>query len=65
MIKGYLTTGEVAERLGVTVGRVRQLVAEKRLPAVKVGRDNLIQEKHLAKIQTYGKAGRPRKEIKQ
>ncbi len=64
MIKGYLTTNEVAERLGVTVGRVRQFVAEKRLPATKIGRDNLIAEKHLSKIQIYGKVGRPKKEVK-
>lgn len=34
-----LTTKQAAERLGVTTRRVRQLIEEKRLRAVKVGRD--------------------------
>lgn len=61
MLKGYLTTKEVAERLGVTVGRVQQLIAENRLPAVKVGRDNLVSEADL-KLVEVRKIGRPLKD---
>lgn len=35
----YLTTGEVADRLGVSRRRVRQFIEAKRLPAEKFGRD--------------------------
>ena len=65
MIDGYLTTKEVAEKKGVTVGRIQQLVADGILPAQKVGRDNLIKESDLDKVKTYGKAGRPKKENKE
>ena len=65
MIEGYLTTKEVAEKLGVTVGRIRQLVAENRLNALKVGQTNLIKEIDLANVQERKRTGRPKKEIKQ
>jgi excisionase family DNA binding protein len=58
MLEGYLTTKEVAERLGISVGRVKQLVAEKRLPAVKVGHTNLIKEDDLIQIKDR-QNGRP------
>jgi excisionase family DNA binding protein len=61
MIDGYLTTRQAAEKLGVTIGRIQQLVAEKKIKAQKVGRDNLIKEADLDSIKTYGKAGRPPK----
>lgn len=60
MLEGYLTTKEVAEKLGVSVGRVKQLVAEKRLPAVKVGHTNLIKENDLKLVETR-QNGRPSK----
>jgi excisionase family DNA binding protein len=60
MLEGYLTTKEVAEKLGVSVGRVKQLVAEKRLPAVKVGHTNLIKEKDLKLVEDR-QNGRPPK----
>ncbi|MGI8468838.1 MAG: excisionase family DNA-binding protein [Pyrinomonadaceae bacterium] len=65
MIKGYLTTQEAAEKLGVSGGRIRQLVAEKRLNAVKVGQTNLIKESALKLAQDRKRAGRPRKETRQ
>lgn len=65
MIEGYLTTKEVAEKLGVTVGRIRQLVAENRLNALKVGQTNLIKEIDLANVQERKRTGRPKKEVKQ
>ncbi len=55
----YLTTKQVAEKLGVSVGRVQQLVAEKRLPAVKMGRDNFIKECDLELVKDR-KNGRPK-----
>jgi excisionase family DNA binding protein len=59
----WLTTGEAAERLGVTVGRVHQFIREKRLPAEKKGRDYLINERDLAKVEDR-KTGRPPKKGK-
>lgn len=55
-----LTTKEVAERLGVTVKRVQQLIAAGRLPAEKMGRDYFIKEADL-KLVADRKPGRPRK----
>ncbi len=60
MLEGYLTTKEVAEELGVSVGRIKQLVAEKRLPAIKVGNTNLIKEADLNLIKDRPN-GRPPK----
>ena len=45
-----LTTGEAAERLGVTVQRVHQFIRDERLPARKLGRDYLIDEEDLKRI---------------
>ena len=53
-----LTTREVADLLGVTVGRVHQFIREGRLPAEKKGRDYLINEKDLKLVQDR-KQGRP------
>lgn len=59
MISGLLTTKEVSEKLGVTVGRVRQMVADGQLPATKIGRDNFIKETDL-KLVKERKVGRPK-----
>jgi excisionase family DNA binding protein len=56
-----LTTKEAAERLGVSVTRVQQLILAKRLPAEKMGRDYFIQEDDL-KLVADRKRGRPRKD---
>lgn len=61
MVDGYLTTKEAAERLGVSVGRVKQFVAEKRLPAEKVGHTNLIKESDLQLVSDR-QTGRPAKQ---
>ena len=53
-----LTTQQAAERLGVSASRVRQLIIAGRLPAIKLGRDNLIREADLRLIEDR-KAGRP------
>jgi excisionase family DNA binding protein len=55
-----LTTPEAAERLGVTVTRVQQLIAAGRLPAQKRGRDYFINEDDLKLIE-HRKPGRPSK----
>ncbi len=59
-LEGFLTTKEVAEKLGVTVGRVQQFIAEGRLPATKVGQTNLVKESDL-KLVKNRKTGRPSK----
>jgi excisionase family DNA binding protein len=55
-----LTTKQAAERLGVTVTRVQQLIAAGRLPAQKMGRDFFIKEDDLKLVEDR-KPGRPRK----
>jgi excisionase family DNA binding protein len=55
-----LTTKQAAERLGVTVTRVQQLIAAGRLPAEKMGRDYFIKEDDLQLVADR-KPGRPRK----
>lgn len=59
-LEGFLTTKEVAEKLGVSVGRVQQLVAEGRLPATKIGQTNLVKEADLKLVENR-KTGRPPK----
>lgn len=61
MIDGYLTAKEAAEKLGVSDGRIRQLIAEKRLPTVKVGNSNLIKETDLELVKERKRTGRPPK----
>jgi excisionase family DNA binding protein len=61
MLEGYLTTKEAAEKLSVSEGRIRQFVAEGRLPAIKVGQTNLVKESDLSLIADR-KTGRPPKE---
>jgi excisionase family DNA binding protein len=55
-----LTTPEVADRLGITVTRVQQMIAAGRLPAEKMGRDYFIKEDDLKLVENR-KAGRPPK----
>jgi excisionase family DNA binding protein len=55
-----LTTPEAAERLGITVARVQQLIWKGRLPAQKIGRDYVINEDDL-KLVAERKPGRPAK----
>ncbi len=57
----YLTAKQVAEKLGVTAGRVRQLVAENRLPATKFGNSLMILESDLDLVRERKKTGRPPK----
>jgi excisionase family DNA binding protein len=56
-----LTTQQVAEKLGVTAGRVRQMIVDGQLPAIKMGRDNFIKESDLRLVESR-KVGRPPKQ---
>ncbi len=57
-----LGTKEAAKKLGVSLRRVQQLIELGTLPAQRIGRDYLIQEKDLSKVTIYGKPGRPAKD---
>lgn len=57
---GLLTTLEAAKRLGVTAGRIRQMIVDGQLPATKMGRDNFIKESDLRLVENR-KVGRPPK----
>jgi len=58
-----LTTKQAAKALRVNDSRVRQLILSGRLPAIKFGRDWIIQKKDLKKVENR-KPGRPKKERK-
>lgn len=55
-----LTTSDAASRLGVTVQRIHQFIADGRLPAQKVGRDYIISDEDLKLVEDR-KPGRPPK----
>lgn len=55
------STKEVAEKLGVSIRRIQQMITEGTLAANKVGRDFIILEKDLETVTVYGKPGRPLK----
>lgn len=59
-----LTTNQAAEYLGVTPSRIRQLILEERLPATKIGRDQLIKNSDLRKFANVPRhrTGRPPQE---
>jgi excisionase family DNA binding protein len=56
----FLSTQQVAEKLGIDVSGVRRLILSGKLPATKVGRDHLIREEDLALVAER-KPGRPKK----
>jgi excisionase family DNA binding protein len=58
-----ISTAEAAKRLGVTQSRVQKMIAAKRLKAIKVGREWLIDPKDLEAVKDR-KVGRPRKSRK-
>jgi excisionase family DNA binding protein len=51
MGKEYLTTEEAAARLGVTVGRVRQMIVDGSLPTERFGRAHMISNAALKEAQ--------------
>jgi len=59
-IEGYLTTSEVAERLNVSVSRVKNLIKLDRLHPIKLGKVNLFK---LEEVENFTRleVGRPPK----
>jgi excisionase family DNA binding protein len=59
----FLSVAETAERLGLTRSRVNQLISKGVLPATRVGRSFMINERDLnsAKERNTKKTGRPPK----
>jgi excisionase family DNA binding protein len=62
LLRGYLTTGKVAEKLNISRERVRQLVVQKKLPALLIGGIYFIDPKDLKLVKDRGKPG-PKKKI--
>ncbi len=58
-----LTTKDAASALGVNDSRVRQLILAGQLPAMKLGRDWVIEERNLKKVENRRKPGRPKKAV--
>jgi excisionase family DNA binding protein len=57
-----LTTKEAAERMGVSTRRVQAMIKAGRLSASKMGRDWVIYEAEVERVeQQQRKPGRPRK----
>lgn len=60
-MKGYVTTQEAAEKLGVSVRRVVALINSGDLPSSRVGRSHVIKESDLKLVEDR-KPGRPPKD---
>ena len=60
IVMNYLTTKETAEKLGVSTGRIRQMVIAGQLHAEKFGRELMISEIDIKAVRNR-KTGRPRK----
>lgn len=62
-MKGYLTTKQAAERLNVVSSRIRRMILDGVIRAEKFGRDNVISEAEIKRIEKLDrKAGRPKKD---
>ncbi len=59
----YLTTKETADKLGVSTGRVRQMVLAGQLHAEKFGRDLMINEIDIKEVSNR-KTGRPKNAVR-
>jgi excisionase family DNA binding protein len=62
-MEGFLTTKQVAERLNVSMRRVRALIESGRLPSQQLGRDHFIRKEDL-NLVAVRKPGRPPKQRK-
>jgi len=60
-MEGYLTTGEAAKKLGVSIRRVVALINSGDLPSSRIGRSHIIKETDLRFVENR-KPGRPPKE---
>lgn len=65
MIKGYLTTQQVADLHGVTKGRVVQWIQEGELPAEKVNQIWLIKVEDAKNYERKPIPGRPANECQE
>ncbi len=61
MAENLLSVREVAEKRGVTVWRIHQLIKNGTLPAKKYGNQYLIDGKGAGALTIHGKPGRPKK----
>ncbi len=59
-IEGYLTTSEVAERLKVSISRVKNLIKLDRLHPIKLGKVNLFKLDEIENFTRF-EVGRPPK----
>lgn len=57
----WLTTQQAADKLGVTQGRIRQMIVDGQLPTQKFGHVHMIKESDLKLVEDRPKAGRPPK----
>lgn len=57
-MKGFLTTKEAGDRLGVSARRVVAMIKAGSLPAESIGRIHLIKESDLSRVKDR-KPGRP------
>ena len=60
-LEGYLTTSEVAEKLNVSVSRVKNLVKLDRLHPIRLGKVNLFKVDEVENFTRF-EVGRPPKE---
>lgn len=56
---GYLSVAQAAERLGVSVPRIHQRIADGSLSAERIGSQWAVDERSLLRVQERSKAGRP------
>ena len=62
-MNGYLTTKQAAEKLNVVPSRIRRMILDGVIKAEKFGRDNVIAEAEIKRIEKLDrKPGRPKKE---
>jgi len=59
-----ISTKQAAEKLGVSVLRVQQLIWAKRLPADKIGRDYVIHADDLKLVENRKPGRPPKKSVK-
>ncbi len=65
MAENLLSVKEVADKRGVTVWRIHQLIKAGTLPAEKYGNQYLVKIKDADALTIHGKPGRPSKGAKE
>lgn len=56
---GAISVAQAAEKLGVSVPRIHQRIADGSLPAERIGSQWVVDERSLLRVQERSKAGRP------